>query len=316
MSLTFPLPSAPCPFPLPSVPRQPEEPVSRLPWRPEPWAAPFAFPAFAAFNLTDPELSGFPDRSPPVRAPAPFGRHPAPASAPFDSRHFASAIAAMHRWRYGPPAGSRRAWQALSDALRALFASEAHCADMLFRVRWPRGFRCPACRHREACVIRSRRLPLFECRRCRRQTSLTSGTIMERSRTPLTAWFKALFLLSQPCGISAKQLAALLGVTYKTAWLIAHKIRHAMRCGKEDRLLGGLVKIRHMHYGYEDYPGAGHPLWFAASVEQDRIVQIRCQQPAPEHVNANRNIRPEGLWTFLARHVDRRATVTPPEELK
>jgi|GEM_PF-145431 len=299
------------------------------------------FAAFTAFNLASPDLSPVSrNRSPHARYAASCSRYLGPASvspaepAPVSSvalapvspveltpvspdlRPFASAIAAVHNWRYGKPDRSGSAWQALSDALDTLFSSEERCAGLLFRARWPRGFRCPACRHPKAFVIRTRRLPLFECCRCRRQTSVTSGTIMERSRTPLTSWFKALFLLSQPCGINAKQLSGLISVTYKTAWLIAHKIRHAMGRNEEGRLLRGLVKIHPVRYGYTGYHDAGHPLWLGVSVAKGRIVEIRCRQPAPEHVDANRNIRKEGWWAFCGRHVHPRAIVTPPERLK
>lgn len=121
--------------------------------------------------------------------------------------------------------------------------SEQDCMLALYKSKWPDGFRCPRCAHHEAYRIATRKLPLFECKNCRTQTSLIAGTIMEGTRTPLSSWFLAISLLAAPNGINAKQLARTISVTYKTAWLICHKIRHAMRCAEQKSLLTGVVRI-------------------------------------------------------------------------
>ncbi|WP_350340519.1 transposase [Paenibacillus hexagrammi] len=59
------------------------------------------------------------------------------------------------------------------------FSSEAICADALFRLKWPDGFRCPRCENSSFYVVKTRRIPLYECQKCRHQTTVTSGTIME-----------------------------------------------------------------------------------------------------------------------------------------
>ena len=69
------------------------------------------------------------------------------------------------------------------------FADEASCATFLFKRRWPDGLVCPACGKRRATALKSRPR-LFECLDCGRQTSLTAGTVMYRSRLPLTTWFR------------------------------------------------------------------------------------------------------------------------------
>ncbi|MFC5700047.1 transposase [Cohnella faecalis] len=63
------------------------------------------------------------------------------------------------------------------------YSSEQACAEALFHARWPDGFRCPTCRHPHYYLTRTRRLPLYECRSCRVQTSVIAGTIMEGSST-------------------------------------------------------------------------------------------------------------------------------------
>ena len=70
------------------------------------------------------------------------------------------------------------------------FADEASCATFLFKRRWPDGFVCPACGKRRANALKTRPR-LFECLDCGRQTLLTAGTVMHRSRLPLTTWFQA-----------------------------------------------------------------------------------------------------------------------------
>lgn len=123
------------------------------------------------------------------------------------------------------------------------FASEEECVSALFQARWPDGFICPRCQHRSAYIISTRRLPLYECQACRAQTSLIVGTVMEGSRTHLRLWFKAIQLHSQPNGVNALQLSNIIGVTYKTAWLICHKLRFVMSCSEAGMHLTGQVRI-------------------------------------------------------------------------
>jgi len=107
------------------------------------------------------------------------------------------------------------------------FATDALCLDYLAASRWPDGFVCPACGGRRSWVLGRRHL--WECGECGRQTSVTAGTVMHGSRTPLRAWFWAAYLVAtHHPGISAKQLSRQLGLRYETAWLILQKLRRAM----------------------------------------------------------------------------------------
>jgi hypothetical protein len=108
------------------------------------------------------------------------------------------------------------------------FASEAACLDYLAASRWPDGFVCPACGGRRAWVLERRHL--WECGDCGQQTSVTAGTVMHGTRTPLRVWFWAAYLVAtHHPGISAKQLQRQLGLSrYETAWLILQKLRRAM----------------------------------------------------------------------------------------
>lgn len=108
------------------------------------------------------------------------------------------------------------------------FPDEESCAAFLFKWRWPDGFVCPGCGGRRAVGLKSRPR-LHECLDCGRQTSVTAGTTMHRSKLPLTAWFWAAHLMTTHSnGMSARQLEDQLGVTYKTAWLLTQKLRRSM----------------------------------------------------------------------------------------
>lgn len=108
------------------------------------------------------------------------------------------------------------------------FATEAACLDYLAAARWPDGFACPACGGRRAWVLERRHL--WECGECGQQTSVSAGTVMHGTRTPLRVWFWAAYLVAtHHPGISAKQLQRQLGLSrYETAWLILQKLRRAM----------------------------------------------------------------------------------------
>ena len=125
---------------------------------------------------------------------------------------------------------------------QAEFPDEPACAEFLIRHRWPDGFVCPKCRGVRAVRLKSRAYT-FECLDCGRQTSITSGTILHRTKLPLTAWFWTAHLIATHSnGISAVQLANQIGVNDDTAWLLLHKFRAAMT-DRERQPLRGVVEV-------------------------------------------------------------------------
>ena len=125
-----------------------------------------------------------------------------------------------------------------------LFPDEAACADYLERTRWRNGFVCPHCAVADEPRYISTRLSVLRCRHCRRDTSLTAGTVMERTHTPLSVWFWAAYLVaSQTPGMSAVQFQRQLGLSrYETAFQILHKLRAGMVRPDQDRI-GGKPEI-------------------------------------------------------------------------
>lgn len=117
-------------------------------------------------------------------------------------------------------------------------AARAH----LESVRWPKGPVCPHCGAVDRITTlqgKSHRPGLYECGHCRDQFTVTVGTVFERSKVPLHKWLLAATLFaSSKKGMSAHQLHRMLGVTYKTAWFMAHRLREAMR-ENGGGLLGG-----------------------------------------------------------------------------
>jgi transposase-like protein len=108
------------------------------------------------------------------------------------------------------------------------FASERACQEYLAACRWPDGFACPRCGGRRAYELAD--LRRWQCVGCRHQVSLTAGTVLHNTKTPLTVWFWAAYLMTtDKRGISALLLQRQLGLRrYETAWMMLHKFRRAM----------------------------------------------------------------------------------------
>jgi transposase-like protein len=119
--------------------------------------------------------------------------------------------------------------------------------EALEAIRWPRGVFCPRCGTFDGITKmqgKSHRPGLFNCNGCRKPFSVTVGTVYERSHIPLHKWLLATHLMaSSKKGISAHQLHRLLGITYKSAWFMAHRIREAMTGSTEPGPLGGKGKV-------------------------------------------------------------------------
>ena len=117
------------------------------------------------------------------------------------------------------------------------FSTERGCFDFLAGLRWPDGFVCPRCGAREFWRTGD---GLWMCRACQRRTSVTAGTLFDRTRTPLQTWFAAAwFITTQKNGVSALGLQRVLGLkSYETAWAWMHKFRRAMVVPGRDVLTG------------------------------------------------------------------------------
>jgi transposase-like protein len=128
------------------------------------------------------------------------------------------------------------------------FNTEEACEEYLFQKRWPEGFKCPICGHTEYYYISTRKL--YECKDCGRQTSITAGTIMHRSKLKLTVWFWTLYLVTNDKrGCSALSIAQMFDLNYRTAWRLLHKIRHVMAERDSNYNLSNFIEMDDAYFG-------------------------------------------------------------------
>jgi transposase-like protein len=137
------------------------------------------------------------------------------------------------------------------------FGSEDKCHAYLEGLRWPDGVRCPRCDSDKISRIKARRQ--FDCDGCRYQFSVRVGTLFHDSKLPLWKWFLAVYIMSESKkGVSANQLKRMLGVSYKTAWYLCHRIRAAVKDEGAD-LLSGTVEMDETYIGGKRrYVGSGY----------------------------------------------------------
>jgi transposase-like protein len=129
-----------------------------------------------------------------------------------------------------------------------LFSTDDKCRELLERLRWPNGAECPRC-HNPKVVRLVTATKLLYCAECDYQFTVTAGTIFHDSHLPLTKWFMVTLLLCEARkGISANQIKRTVGMNYKTAWYLCHRIRAAMK-EAERPMLDGTVEMDETYIG-------------------------------------------------------------------
>jgi len=149
-----------------------------------------------------------------------------------------------------PEAGGREYPGTWAEFL-AWFPDEATSARYVERLRWPEGMTCRTCGERRGWRTGEGRL--WVCAGCGRKTSVTAGTIFDKTRVPLQSWFAAAwFVTSQKHGLSALGLQRALGLgSYQTAWMMLHRLRAAMVRPDRERL-SGRVEVDETYVGGEE----------------------------------------------------------------
>jgi len=140
------------------------------------------------------------------------------------------------------------------------YADEDKARGLLELLRWPSGPVCPHCENTgnaakgvvpltpKAASKSPARKGLYFCGSCRKQFSVTVGTVFEGSHIPISKWLMAMFIIcSSKKSISANQLHRMLKITYKTAWFMAHRIRYAMN--PDSNMLSGVVEVDETYVG-------------------------------------------------------------------
>lgn len=122
------------------------------------------------------------------------------------------------------------------------FSTDEQCREFLVRLRWPEGIECPKCKAKTISRLNTQKR--FECSKCEYQFSATTGTIFHDTHLPLDKWFlTVLLMIESRKGISANQVKRMLGVSYKTAWYLCHRIRKAVEETKDKPQLDGTVEV-------------------------------------------------------------------------
>ena len=198
------------------------------------------------------------------------------------------------------------------------YGSEERCEAAVFASRWPQGWRCPCCQGtRYACTHNGRKL--WECLDCGYQCSSIVGTVFEHTKLPLSIWFLAIYLMTQSKNaVSALELRRQLGVSYKTAWLIKHKLLQTMLLREEPRRLDGRVEIDDAYLGGERQGkrgrGAPNKTAFVAAIQTNsdgkphfmRLTPVvgfthdALKQWSAENLASTAHVVSDGLWCFEA----------------
>ena len=141
--------------------------------------------------------------------------------------------------------------------------TDEECRAFLEAQRWPNGPHCPKCGAEKPYMItrksadKNKVRSFYKCRSCRKQFTATVGTIFEDSHIPLNKWFAAIYLMcASKKGVSAHQIHRMLGVAYRSAWFICHRVREAMR--ESDGPLSGIIEADETYIGGKSR--RGHPV--------------------------------------------------------
>ena len=138
-------------------------------------------------------------------------------------------------------------FKTLTDLMIA-FQDPQTAIDHFKAIRWAGGMVCPYCDHDKTYTLS--RKNMYRCAECRRNFSVTVGTIFEDTKLPLRVWFGAIWLITNhPKGIASTTLAKDLGITQKSAWFVLHRLRHAARTRSFNKPLTGIVEADETYVG-------------------------------------------------------------------
>lgn len=187
------------------------------------------------------------------------------------------------------------------EEFRTRYETEKACREELFRLRFPEGFVCPTCGCREYYPIRTRNT--YQCRKCRHQTSVTAGTVMHRTRLPLTKWFWAMYLcVTDKRGISASLLKDRLNVCYESAWHLLDRIRSAMGQRDSNYILSGLVEMDDCYLGG---PCSGGKRGRGTDKAKVVVALSKTEDNIPlfAHMQVVENLQTKTLQEFIDQHL-------------
>ncbi len=185
------------------------------------------------------------------------------------------------------------------------YSTDEHCREALTQLRFPDGVRCLKCKSENVAPVSDRKV--YVCYSCKYQFSVTVGTIFHDSHLPLTKWFLVTYLMTESRkGISANQIKRMLGISYKTAWYLCHRIRKAME--ENEHKLSGTVEIDEMYIG-------GHTKNADKWKKHAPVVGIR-ERGGHLHFISAANLNQDKINEIIARNVDKTVDVIMTDESK
>jgi len=198
-----------------------------------------------------------------------------------------------------------------AQAFEARFKTEEDCRAYLMKARWGGKPACTKCKSTRVWPIRGG--VRYECADCRHQTSLTSGTVFEKTRKPLKLWFRAIFEIpSRRTGISAMDLMRIMGFgSYETAWTWLHKLRSAM-VRSDSEPLGPFVQVDEALVGGKGGPNKELVLVAAEADGRVRLAhaanndEATLKRFADREIAADAAVTTDGLASYNGRSLGQR----------
>ena len=195
--------------------------------------------------------------------------------------------------------------------------TEEQARDYFERLRWSHGPACVHCGSMEVTRLQgeAHRKGVIECRTCRKQFTVTVGTVMEDSKLSLSTWAKAFHLMcSSKKGISALQLQRNLGLgSYRTAWFLAHRIRLAMKCEPVAGMLTHVVEVDEVYVGGKPrkQPGKRNK----PSVKTPVVVAVESKEGGKAICQPVKHVDSKTLKTFIT-PAARKSAIIVTDELR
>ena len=205
-----------------------------------------------------------------------------------------------------------------ADLQNPAFTNEDQAREAFEAVRWPNGPVCPHCGNLDQEKIakgqgKAHRPGLYYCAACNGQFTVTVGTVMERSKISISKWLLAMHLMaSSKKGMSAHQLHRMLGVTYKSAWFMAHRIREAMINDKPGPMggEGKAVQADETYYGNTSKRSKRRMAGYRRKQSVVALVDPSTGEARAFHVNG---ISSQDVHNILVENVSKKSTLVSDE---
>ncbi|MCK4644949.1 MAG: IS1595 family transposase [Candidatus Aminicenantes bacterium] len=193
--------------------------------------------------------------------------------------------------------------------LAGKYSDEDKARELLENLRWPEGPICPHCESNEAYKLTPKsgsktRKGLYKCKKCRKQFTVTVNTIFEGSHIPINKWLIAIHLFcSSKKGISAHQIHRMLGITYKSAWFMFHRIRYAIKQTSLNEKMKGIIEADETYVG-----GKGKGKRGRGSEKKTPVFSL-VQRDGKVKSQPVKNVTGKNLKSIIKENVDKNSVI-------